>query len=439
VASVAEPSAISIGRYLRELRERRGFSLARVCELSHSTSDPIDKGTLSRYERGQQTPSIHRLGPLCRIYEITADALLERMELDREVDRVGGPETIGRTYEQLYAAGAAAVARGGNKWDAYACFRDALPLAPPEKLFAAWINLVNRIRVLGKNALALHELREIERSISLAPDQRALVHGRMANCLRCLGETRQAEALANSAIAQAGTFDDPFVLAYAYSSRAELAIDQGEWQSAYDLLMKALAAHREGDERDSRLAEIPFFEAQMFVKMAECSLNLGATSRARRLALAARRTCREHDWANGLAYAEVYLGLVDERDGRADLALVRWRRAAAIAKKIEDPRILFSAEVEIFRQALAAGDKALARASRRRLERIAPWIQKHIPAYKRYKELVESEGGKHEEAQRGQVAHVRNRTGVGARRLRSVGRQPPDQSGRLPPDQSAGS
>jgi hypothetical protein len=56
------------------------------------------------------------------------------------------------------------VVRGDRKWEAYACFRDALHLAPPDKQVSAWINLVSVIRSLGKNAFALHELRELSAS-----------------------------------------------------------------------------------------------------------------------------------------------------------------------------------------------------------------------------------------------------------------------------------
>ena len=150
---------MALGRYLRELRERRGLSLARVCEMTSSSPESMDKGTLSRFERGQQCPSIFRLGPLSRIYEISADALLERMELDREVDRLGGPETGGKTYEQLHRAAGESVVQRNRKWEAYAYFRDALPLAPDDKKIAARINLVTAIRSLEKNARALRRWR----------------------------------------------------------------------------------------------------------------------------------------------------------------------------------------------------------------------------------------------------------------------------------------
>jgi transcriptional regulator with XRE-family HTH domain len=388
---VAEASEVAFGTYLRQLRERRGLSLSRVCELSKSSPEAIDKGTLSRLEHGQQTPSIFRLGPLSRIYEISADALLERMELDREVDRLGGPETRGKSYDELHRAGGASVVRANRKWDAYAYFRDALPLAGADQRVGAWINLVTAIRALGKNALALHELRELETSVELDARQRALVHERMSNCSRCLGDMKHAEQLADLATAQAQELGDSRILAHAYSARAGAAIDQEQWKPAYDYLLKALAAYREGAGRQSLLLPSPSFEAQALLKLAECSLKLGNVSRTRRLTLAAKRMSEEHDLPVGLAYSELLLGWIDEGAGRVESALTRWRRAAVLAARIDYPRIAFTAEVEIFRQASQAGDVARARASRRRLERLAPWIPRHIPAYRRFKELTEQD------------------------------------------------
>jgi hypothetical protein len=148
-----------------------------------------------------------RLGPLTRIYEIPAEALLERMELDREVDRTGGPETCGKDFDTLCRAGGDAIARA-HKWDAYAYFRDALVVAEAGKDISAWINLTTAIRWLGKNALALHELNAIERTGRLDGVQSTLIHDRMSNCCRCLGEMRRAEELADTAMAEARAVGD---------------------------------------------------------------------------------------------------------------------------------------------------------------------------------------------------------------------------------------
>ena len=67
----------AFGRYLRLLREDRGFTLRHVCELSER-STPIDKATLSRLERGRQgaTPAglvfslEQALGPQCHPFRV---------------------------------------------------------------------------------------------------------------------------------------------------------------------------------------------------------------------------------------------------------------------------------------------------------------------------------------------------------------------------------
>jgi len=255
---MAEASAVAFGRYLRALRERRGLSLHRVCQL---TGDLLDKGALSRLERGQQVPSIFKLGPLSRVYEVSPEALIERMELDREVERLGRPSTEGKTYEELHRFGGAALVRDNRKWEAYAYFRDALPLAGEDKRIPAWCNLVTAIRSLGKNALALHELSELQASGELAPAQRALVHERMSNCHRCLGDMRRAEECAESAAAQAIALGDSRTLAFAYTARANAALNglsNIEWR-AVDAFEGLRAMARAREQFDTIVLDPPAF------------------------------------------------------------------------------------------------------------------------------------------------------------------------------------
>ncbi|HEX4825555.1 MAG TPA: helix-turn-helix transcriptional regulator [Candidatus Polarisedimenticolaceae bacterium] len=388
---MAESSSVALGRYFRELRERRDLSLAGVCALTRSSPEPIDKGTLSRLERGQQTPSIFRLGPLCRIYGISGDAMLERLELDREIDRLGGPDTTGLEYQPLHEAGTAAAVRTKRKWDAYAFFRDALPLAPAERRPHAWINLVTAIRSLGKNALALHELRAIDATTVLEPPLRALLQERLSQCCRSLGDMRNAEAHADAAISQARAHGDRRILAHAYAARGSVALDESQWTAASDFFLKARAADREAAQQDSRLVPSPSFETYILVSLAECALGLGQLARTRRLALAANRLSRKRGLTLSLAYSEIFLGRVDEAAGRRDRALDRWRRAAELAKRIDHPRIAFSAGVEMLRLAITAGDRAWAGIHRRRLERIAPFVPHHIPAYRVYMGLLDDD------------------------------------------------
>jgi tetratricopeptide (TPR) repeat protein len=227
---------------------------------------------------------------------------------------------------------------------------------------------------------------------------------------------KQAEAHADSAIAQALELGDSRILAYAYSARAGAAIDQEQWAVADGYLLKTLAAYRDGLGRQSLLLPSPSFEAMTLLMLAECSVNVSNMSRTRRFTIAAQRLSEEHDLPSGLAHSELFLGWIDEAAGRVERALSRWRRVTDLAARIDDPRLVFTAEVEIFRQAREAGDSARARASRRRLERLVPWIPRHIPAYRRFKQLIDQDRPRAMRAQEDQTHDELPKTAtVGAR------------------------
>ena len=96
---MAESCTVAFGRYLRTLRERRNLSLNDVMSLSRAFPEPVDKGDLSRCENGRSRVAFSKLIALSRIYEVPAEVLVERMELDMELDRVGGPSTEGLGFE----------------------------------------------------------------------------------------------------------------------------------------------------------------------------------------------------------------------------------------------------------------------------------------------------------------------------------------------------
>jgi transcriptional regulator with XRE-family HTH domain len=114
---MAESSAVAFGRYLRTLRERRGHSLDDVESLSRAVPERIGKGYLSRCENGRQRLAFSKMITVCRVYDVPSEVLIERMELDLELDRVGGPETEGLEFEELTKRGKKAAARGAM-WEA---------------------------------------------------------------------------------------------------------------------------------------------------------------------------------------------------------------------------------------------------------------------------------------------------------------------------------
>ena len=109
---MAESCAKSFGRYLKTLRERRGLALDDVASLSKSYADSVAKSYLSRVENGLLSLALPKMIPLCRIYEISTEALVERLELDLELDKLGAPETSGLQFGEMLARGKAAFEHG---------------------------------------------------------------------------------------------------------------------------------------------------------------------------------------------------------------------------------------------------------------------------------------------------------------------------------------
>jgi len=394
-----EQSAIAFGRYLRSLRKRRGLSLPQAAALSASSVRPLDKGTLSRLEHGRQRPAISALIPICHIYQISADALVERLELDTELDRAGAPGTDGLEVRDLLRLGRAALVQHGRKWDAYAYFREAAcravepgradgaPRTERER-FASALNLATVIRSLGKNRLALHELRELERGHIARDAEHSIVLDRMSNCHRCLGEFDAAARYADTAIDAARSAGEPRVLAFAQFSRASVAFDRGEVERGIGELGAAFRTYRDAGEQEGTLRWSPSFEVDTLLRLCEAYLETGAHEKAGRAALAARKLAAEHELPSELAYSELFLGRLDEHAGRRDDAVRRWRQAAAKAAELHNQRLAFAAEFYMYRSALDAGHGALARAAQQRLERLAPWVPTHLPLLARFRETA---------------------------------------------------
>ena len=62
-----------------------------------------NKAYLSRCENGRQRIAFSKLIALSRIYEVPPEVLVERMELDLELDRIGSPDTAGLNFVELRA------------------------------------------------------------------------------------------------------------------------------------------------------------------------------------------------------------------------------------------------------------------------------------------------------------------------------------------------
>ena len=387
---MAESASVAFGRYLRILRGRRKLSLDRVAKLSETSARPIDKGTLSRFERGQQRLALATVIPISHIYAAPVEVLVERLELDTELELLEPPDTEDKSPAALRRMGSEALLQRNKRWDAFACFRDAyhrLELDGDDAAVAQ-LNLASVVRSLGKNRLALHELTDLEQSGRIGERMRAVVLDRISHCHRCRGDMNLAEYYADEAIAEARAFGEGRILSVAQFTRGIVAIDQADRERSVKYLRQAFRSHREATGDDLALVSNPGFEANTLLHLAEAYTNSGCYEKAGRAARSAKRLGARAGLPGPQAYSELALGELDERAGRHERAIVRWRRSAQLADSMHNRRLGFCAEFYVFRQALHLGNQALARASRRRLERLTRWVPERFPLLDEFHELV---------------------------------------------------
>lgn len=73
-----------IGEKLREIREKKGFTMRQVAEIID-----IDYSYISKIEKGK-IPSLDKLNKLCDLYGITAASLFgEEVKTPKELEEVG--------------------------------------------------------------------------------------------------------------------------------------------------------------------------------------------------------------------------------------------------------------------------------------------------------------------------------------------------------------
>ncbi|NIM00173.1 MAG: helix-turn-helix domain-containing protein [Acidobacteria bacterium] len=388
---MAERASVAFGRYLKILRGRRRLSLDRVAKLSETSARPIDKGTLSRFERGQQRLALSTVIPISHIYAVPVEVLVERLELDTELERLGAPETEDKTPAELRRLGSDALLQRNRRWDAFACFRDAyqrLELDGGDDAAVAQLNLASVARSLGKNRLALHELTDLEQFGRIGERLHAIVLDRISHCHRGQGDLTLAEYYADAAIDEARQTGEGRILSVAQLTRGIVAIDRADPGQSVRYLRQAFRTHREATGDDLSLLSDPGFEANLLLHLSEAFTNSGFYEKAGYAARSAKKLGARVGLPGPQAYSELALGELDERAGRDERAIQRWRRSAELAESMNNRRLGFCAEFYVFRQALNRGNTALARASRRRLERLTPWVPEHFPLLRELQELA---------------------------------------------------
>ncbi len=390
---MAEPANLAFGRYLRILRERRRLSLQEVASLSQTFADNVNKGYISRCENGHQSLAFAKVIPLSRIYEVTSDALLEKMELDMELDRVGAPETDGLDFAELTQAGKDAL-REGNKWDGYAFLREARNRAAIDTLRPSFKDQEEQIACasmscglaafqLGRYRFALHEYLYVESTGFLGKKFNAVLLGRLTHTYRNLGDSDKARRYAERTVSEAEGCEDLDYLGHAYSDRAIQALFDSDLELATVYYRKAYEVFNDLDFKPA--------VAQTSNNLAQVYFDLGRHGAARRSIAAAETIMTPLGMRRLHALSRILLGEIEEFEKKDKLAESRWKEAATIGKELNDKVLRFKAEYLLLRQAHRNGNEPVTRSIARRLRRLSNWIPKDTPELKDFEDLVARE------------------------------------------------
>ena len=390
---MAEEWHLAFGRYLRTLRGRRNLSLQEVASLSQSFPDTLNKGYLSRCENGRQSLAFSKAIPLSRIYKVPADVLLERMELDLELDVVGGPDTEGMGFAELTAAGRETL-RGGDLWRSYGYLRDALARAfsdpvkttfrdRNEQIGSACQNAATGARTLGRYHFALHEYMYVKDADLLGPRLYPVLLDRLATVHTNLGDLARARSFGDQAIIAAEEAGDYEFLGNVYCNRGVQAHADEDSALAISLYEKAYRCFRDADRKNECAIALN--------NLAQVQFDLGRFGTARRSLEASLRTTRGIPAHRSQALAHILLGEIEERQGREEHATRHWKRAAADAKQVNDKIVRFKADYLLMKQAHRTGNQAVTRAIERRLRKLANYIPDSTAELREFEKFIASD------------------------------------------------
>lgn len=385
---MASSSTIAFGQYLRTLRERRGLSLDDVAILSRSFADPVEKGYLSRCENGHQSLALSKMIALSRIYEVPSEVLVERLELDLEVEKLGGPDTSGKSFKELLSLGVAA-ARRGTRWDAYAFFRDAMMQSdepviegfrdPKEQHLCACMNFSTAAAGLGRNAIALFELLYVDSSDGLSPDYAPTLSERLSRVYRASGDRLRALACADRAVVLSEQLSTTRNLGYTLDSRARLAEEDSDFEGALRFYQRAFDAYTKAGREPER--------AITLLSIGDVYLRLKRNSAARRALSAAKAIAEPLGQQRTLAHIELTLGDLLKQSDMTDQARIHWRNGLRTAHELRDQGLKFKAEFRLFKQALEDNDASIAEPLARRLRKLLPWVPSDAEELKEFRAL----------------------------------------------------
>ena len=386
---MADSSIVAFGRYLKIVRERRKLSLEDVAHLTKAYPEPVNKGYLSRVERGLNHVGFSKMVALSRAYEVPLDAFGERYALDLEVDRLRNPpETVDKTVSELMSD-SVKLNDSGRRLHAFAASRDALARADRSPLMPSYLSPGEQVAALtlghgvaavglGRYRLGLVEVQAAERMNALRDEHVPIISYELSLIHRELGDLPLAKAYADHAIEQAASTPKQRYLGEAYSARARVAAREDDFEKSVALYQLAIRAHEQSGNRADCVVAL--------LNLASDYARVRRMGAARRAIHSAQKLEQELGTSRA-ARIDLLLGDIELIEGRPTRATAHLLKAVEVAKANHDRFVQFKAEFQLFKIAVDNGNTTALNALGRRLSRLAPWIPSSEPDVAEFRRL----------------------------------------------------
>src|SRR5262245_45295300 len=330
---MADASIVAFGRYLKIVRERRKLSLEDVAHLTKAYPEPVNKGYLSRVERGLNHVGFSKMVALSRAYEVPLDAFGERYALDLEVDRLRNPpDTAERTISELMND-SVRFNDSGRRLHAFTASRDALARSDRSPLMPSYSSMSEQLAAvtlghgvaavgLGKFRLGLVEVQAAESMSALRDEYVPIISYELSLIHRELGDLGLGKLYADRAIEQAARTAKQRYLGEAYSARARIAAREGDFEKSVTLYQLAIKAHeRSGNPADCVVALLNLASDYARVR------RMGAARRA----IHSAQKLEQELGTSRAARIDLLLGEIELIEGRPTKAAAHLLKAVEVA------------------------------------------------------------------------------------------------------------
>ena len=235
------PTSTAVGVFLKSQRQRLGYTLREVADLSESQGNLIPFSTLARIEQGRLDPGLPRLQLLLRLYNVPIQAAGDLLELEE----MAGDLPDEADPEKLYAMVSSESAKGNTRGALAAVMAMKRSDQPVEPLLRhkALVCLSTFSATLGRFHFAKHVIDELLLE-GPHPEILATALVQAARCWKCLGGYEVALALVTRAESVIDAKTKDAHVAYVHHEKASVLNARGSYADAEKAIGDALEFYK---------------------------------------------------------------------------------------------------------------------------------------------------------------------------------------------------